>query len=142
MNKNSNYSQEIKINTSPKTVFEALNEGMDIWWGAISNSNFKSNGKFTITFENGYWWAFKITEFIPYQKLTWKCIDGEPEFNKEWIGHELHWDIKEVNQKTILNFHQIGLTPQLHCYEVCSTTWDMFITQKLKSYINKKSSTM
>ncbi|WP_203256017.1 hypothetical protein [Hyunsoonleella ulvae] len=99
------------------------------------------NGKFTITFDNGYWWTFRITEFKPNQKLTWICIDGEPEFNKEWIGHELHWDIKEENQKNLLNFHQIGLTPLLQCYKVCSTTWDMFIIQKLKSYVNKKSST-
>lgn len=141
MNKPLNYSQNIQIHANPKTIFEALNEGMNTWWGAVSNANFEVNGKFTITFDNGYWWTFRITEFKPNQKLTWICIDGEPEFNKEWIGHELHWDIKEENQKILLNFHQIGLTPQLQCYKVCSTTWDMFITQKLKSYVNKKSST-
>ncbi len=138
MDKNLNYSQHLKISANPKTIFDALNEGMNNWWGAISNSNFTANGQFTVTFENGYWWKFKIVEFTPNQKLTWECIAGEPEFNKEWIGHKLHWSITKENQYTILNFNQIGLTPQLDCYNICTSTWHMFITQKLKSYVNHK----
>lgn len=132
------YTQTIEVSVNAKEVFYALNEGLNYWWGNISQSQFELNGAFTITFENGYWWRFQIIEFIPNQKLTWKCVDGEPEFNKEWIAHELHWSISEENHRTKLTFLQIGLTPKLHCYEVCSSTWDMFITQKLSSYLNKK----
>ncbi|MGC6431073.1 MAG: hypothetical protein ACON5F_08530 [Jejuia sp.] len=130
-----NYKQQIQVSTNKKDVFYTLNEGLNLWWGSISDSSFELNGAFTITFENGYWWRFQIIEFIPNQKLTWKCIDGEPEFNKEWIGHELHWIISGENQHTTINFLQIGLTPKLHCYNVCSSTWDMFITKKLQSYL-------
>ncbi len=130
-----NYSIKIKVNATVEKVFNALNEDMDSWWGNISNSMFETNGQFTITFENGYWWTFKIIEFTPNSELVWKCIDGEPEFNKEWIGHVLHWQITEDNTEITINFHQTGLTPQLHCFEVCSTTWDMFITEKLKQYV-------
>lgn len=129
------YALFIEINSTSENVFKALTEGMNIWWGRISNSHFAQDGQFTITFENGYWWTFKIMEYQPNKELIWKCIDGEPEFNKEWIGHVLHWSIKEMGTKTLLNFQQTGLTPDLHCYEVCSSTWDMFLKKKLINYL-------
>ena len=132
-----NYSQEIQVKVGSKTSFKALNEGLNDWWGTISNASFELHGEFTITFDNGYWWRFKIIEFTPNEKLTWKCANGEPEFNKEWIGHELHWTISQESDQTSINFCQIGLTLHLHCYSVCSSTWDMFIIQKLKSYLNE-----
>ena len=130
-----NYSHQIEFTSSPKQIFHALNDGINYWWGKTSNSLFETGGQFTITFENGYWWTFKILEYSPNKELVWKCIDGEPEFNKEWVGHVLHWQIEEKESNTVLNFNQIGLTPQLHCFDACSSTWDMFITQKLKSFL-------
>ncbi len=130
------YSIQIEIAATPEKVFKSLNEGMNTWWGSISNANFKTNGQFTITFENGYWWTFKIMEYHPNEEIIWKCVDGEPEFNKEWIGHVLHWKIIEQDYKTVIEFQQIGLTPQLHCYQICSSTWNMFLREKLVSHLN------
>ncbi|WP_406682646.1 hypothetical protein N1F78_08060 [Seonamhaeicola sp. MEBiC1930] len=132
------YSIKIIVNTSSQSVFNALNEGMNSWWGEISNANFNQDGQFTITFENGYWWTFKIIEYSPNSELIWKCIDGEPEFNKEWIGHVLHWKIFEQDTKTIIDFQQIGLTPKLECYDICSSTWNMFLTEKLRENLNQQ----
>ncbi|TGV02821.1 SRPBCC family protein [Flavivirga rizhaonensis] len=133
-----NYKKQLKVNVSSKQVFCALNEGLHSWWGKISNSEFKAGGQFTIQFENDYWWTFKIIEYTPNQELVWKCIDGEPDFNKEWIGHVLHWEIEDLNGKSLINFNQVGLTPNIDCYEVCSTTWDRFITNSLKNYLEVK----
>ncbi|WP_034041832.1 hypothetical protein [Wocania ichthyoenteri] len=128
------YTQQIEVSANSKETFYALNEGLEFWWSRTSNTKFCIGGQFTIHFENGYWWTFKIVEYVFNKELIWKCIDGEPEFNKEWIGHILHWIIDEKDSKTIINFHQMGLTPELHCYDVCSSTWDMFLTKKLKAY--------
>lgn len=135
VNSTTNYSIQIEVTSNSIQVFEALNKGIDKWWGKTSNSQFEPNGQFTVTFENGYWWTFKIIKYSPNKELIWKCIDGEPEFNKEWIGHQLYWKIEEKENKTLLNFKQIGLTQKLHCYQVCSSTWDMFIAQKLRSFL-------
>lgn len=130
-----NYSKTIEISTTPKNVFKALNEGLNTWWGKISNEKFKNEGQFTITFENEYWWTFEILEYIPNKELVWKCVDGEPDFNKEWIGHILHWTIEGNKTKSTINFQQTGLTPELHCYDTCSKTWDMFISEKLNTFL-------
>ncbi|WP_282041634.1 SRPBCC family protein [Winogradskyella flava] len=131
------YRKQIKVASTAENVFKALTDHIHLWWSKTTDSFQKANGQFTITFDNGYWWTFKIIEFKPNSELVWKCIDGEPEFNKEWIGHVLHWLIIEDESETIINFHQAGLTPQLHCFEVCSSTWDMFITKKLKNYLER-----
>ena len=133
-----NYKNQLEVNASSEQVFFALNEGLHSWWGKISNSEFKTGGQFTIRFENGYWWTFKVIEYTPNHELVWKCMDGEPDFNKEWIGHVLHWEIKEQNGKRLINFHQVGLTPNIDCYNVCSTTWDRFITNSLKDFLEVK----
>ena len=97
-----NYSKSIEVNTKSQQVFKALTEDLHLWWGITSDSDFKEGGHFTIHFENGYWWTFKIMEFTPNKELIWKCIDGEPEFNKEWIGHVLHWNITKSESKTTI----------------------------------------
>ena len=130
-----NYSKSLEVNSSSQQVFKALTEDLHLWWGNISDSNFKEGGHFTILFDNGYWWTFKIMEFTPNKELIWKCIDGEPEFNKEWIGHVLHWNITKSESKTTIKLIQIGLTPEIECYNVCSTTWDMFIGERLTLHL-------
>jgi len=133
--KDNNYSKQIKVTVNSEKVFHALNEGLNIWWGKTSNTTYVKGGQFTITFENGYWWTFKIIEYSPNKELIWKCVDGEPLFNKEWIGHILYWSIDGKNNETTINFHQTGLNPEIHCYEVCSKTWDMFISENLKKHL-------
>ena len=136
METSQDYTISISLETSKQELFSALNENLGKWWGTISNSNFRESGCFTVTFENGYWWTFQILEFTPNEELIWKCVDGEPDFNKEWIGHILHWKISENEDTTTLDFHQTGLTQNLECYDTCSSTWNRFITKELVDYLN------
>lgn len=135
---NTNYHKQIEVSSTAKTVFNALTDDINLWWSNTNNSVQKEGGHFTIHFENGYWWTFKILELTPNHDIVWKCIDGEPDFNKEWIGHILHWEIIEDKSKTIIKFHQVGLSPKIECYEVCSRTWDMFITDRLKKHVETR----
>lgn len=130
-----NYKKQIEVLATAQQAFKALTQDLHLWWSKTSNSIQKTGGQFTIHFENGYWWTFKILEFTPNHEIIWKCIDGEPDFNKEWIGHVLHWEITEEESKTKINFNQVGLTPQIDCYDVCSSTWDMFIAKRLKAHL-------
>ena len=61
-----NYKNTIVTEASKEIIFKALNENLDSWWGKTSNSDFQAGGHFTITFENGYWWTFKILEHHKY----------------------------------------------------------------------------
>ncbi len=136
---NMNYNTQIVVKVDAKKAFIALTKNIHKWWSSTSKSDQKKGGQFTIQFDNGYWWTFNILEFTPYKKIVWECIDGEPDFNKEWIGHILQWELIKKDTELEINFHQIGLTPKVNCYEVCSKTWDMFITEKLRNHLQSNT---
>ena len=92
---NRNYEKTIETSANAKQVFTALTNDLCLWWGETKNSKFELDGKFTIEFKNGYWWTFEVSKYIYEEELVWECIDGEPLFNKEWIGHTLHWRIEK-----------------------------------------------
>ena len=134
-----NYKKQIEVSSTTEKVFKAITENIHLWWSRTTNSSQKAGGQFTVHFENGYWWTFKILEYIPNKDLVWKCISGEPEFSKEWIGNILHWKIEGNNLTTTVRFEQTGLTKELHCFDECSSTWDMFIGESLKHFLEKNT---
>ncbi|OUR94640.1 hypothetical protein A9Q87_03125 [Flavobacteriales bacterium 34_180_T64] len=137
-----NYAKTIKVNANSTLIFKALTENLHLWWGKTTNHNFKTGGHFTVHFENGYWWTFKIMEYTPNHELVWKCIDGEPDFNKEWIGHVLHWEIKASELSTYIQLTHFGLTPETDCFDVCSKTWNMYIEKHLKKFLHSKNTSV
>ncbi len=130
------YTQHVRIKSSSKNAFEALTREIPNWWGSVDHSIQGINEDFTITFGNAYW-TFKIVDYRPNQLLIWKCIDGQPELNNEWIGHMLKWTIEEDANATMVSLIQEGLNESLPCYDVCSAAWDRFILVSLKAYLEK-----
>ena len=131
-----NYTQEVEINSSAEKTFIAITKQLNDWWGKTDKSVAKIGDEFTTTFGKAYW-KFKVVEFIPNKKVTWSCLGGEPEFNAEWIGTTLYWDIDYSGNLTQVRFKHDGLTPELQCYNICAQTWNMFISQSLKEFLEK-----
>lgn len=129
-----NYSQNIKVSASSEKVFKAITSQLNDWWGRTDNSVSKIGDEFTTKFGSAFW-KFRVLEFIENEKLTWECIGGEPEFNAEWIGTKVFWEISKENEKAKIDFLHQGLTPEFKCYNICAPTWDMFIAQSLKSFV-------
>jgi len=129
-----NYNQEFTTNVNPEIIFKAITQHLNDWWGNTDNTVFKVGDEFTTSFGNAFW-KFQIIEFELNNKVTWKCIDGKPEFNAEWIGTSIYWNISSSDEFTKITFIHDGLTPEFECYDICAPTWDMFITKSLKNFI-------
>ena len=129
-----NYNIETKIKSGQTNIFNAIVKHLDDWWGKTDGELNKAGDKFTISFGNSYW-KFRVIDFVENRKISWECIDGEPEFNREWIGSKIHWIISESEKDSIVRMEHFGLTPQLDCYDICSVTWDKFIGDSLKSFV-------
>lgn len=128
------YSIKVNIEADSSKVFIAILNHLNDWWGvSVGNLN-KIGDEFTTTFGKSYW-KFRIIDFKENTKIIWKCIDGEPEFNREWIGSEINWTILNNDKYSTVQMEHIGLTPKLDCYNVCSATWDKFIGESLKSFV-------
>lgn len=132
--KDTNYHIDIKVNAPASEIFSALTQKLDLWWGKTDKSVNTIDDEFTISFGDAFW-SFKITEYVTNSKLTWECIGGKPDFNAEWIGDILYWTIKETDTATHVSLLQVGLTPDMNCYDICAPTWDKFIMISLKSFV-------
>lgn len=128
------YSLNIKVSVSSEKVFNAITSQLNEWWGKTSNEVSKEGDEFITKFGSAFW-KFRVIEFIENEKLTWECIGGEPDFNAEWIGTKIFWEIIPSENTTKVVFVHEGLTPEFKCYNICAPTWDMFITESLKSFV-------
>lgn len=133
-NQKENYYQEIIVKTTIKKAFAALTKNIDLWWGKTEEPLTKVGDTFIVNFGDANW-SFKVTEFDPSIKVTWECIGGNPDFNAEWIGDVLYWNIEKLNDKVKISLLQKGLTPEMNCYEICNLGWNHYITKSLQSYL-------
>lgn len=129
-----NYSKKIAYKTTPEILFQATTQSLELWWGKTDTAVAKVGDEFRTSFGKAFW-EFKISELVPNEKVTWECVDGQPEFEHEWVGTKLHWNISTDGNETHLSFTHEGLTPSFECYDVCAPTWDMFISTSLKSFV-------
>ena len=135
------YNKTVLISSNKEEVYLALTEEISKWWGDIDNIVQKKGDIFTVSWGEP-WYKFKVTEFKPFNKITWECIDcnqiiGDLKgVEKEWVGTKLQWEIKTINDKEVeVNIIHQGLIPEFACYKVCSSAWDNFVGNSLKNYL-------
>lgn len=114
------YKQEVIINARPEKVFDAIAKDVQKWWGFTNSPVNKVGDEFTTRFSPTYW-KFRISEFLPGEKISWECIDathvhrGYENIEKEWVGTVASWELKSENEQTKVNFSHNGLTTELNC---------------------------
>lgn len=135
---NQNYHKKVKVNATPKQVFEAVTKSINEWWsenfqGRAEKEGDEFTARFGATFK-----TMRITFVEENRKIIWLCIDQHietppgiaPLNNKqEWVGNNIVWEIEEEATGSIIKHTHIGLTPDVECWGVCETGWD----QTLKS---------
>jgi len=141
---NTNYSRTITVAASAEDAYKALTQGFEYWWTKPDEPITKVNGKATFTFPPGEGhWTFQATDLKPGQYVEMVCIDalhlheGMPKaIEKEWLDTKIIWHIKETGRQSEIHFEHRGLTPDLHCYDVCREGWDYFFVDSLKAYLD------
>ncbi len=134
------FDQQVTISSSAESVFTAITQNIQDWWGKTDSVVSKLGDEFTTSFDQTFW-KFRIIEFVPNQKLIWECIDarhiheGYEGIEKEWLGTKVYWKIITVSEnESVLEFSHDGLTPDLNCYEICTMGWERFVSVSLKRY--------
>ncbi len=139
-----NYSKTIRVKANPEDAFRALTTGYDQWW-TITDNQFTEIGdriKFTFPPHVSYW-TFEAKRLEPNNTVELECVEAfhiimdKPDAPEtEWLGTRARWRIEPCGEETDIHFEHEGLTPDLHCYEVCETGWDMFFVNSLKAYLD------
>ena len=141
-----NYEKTINVQANPEQVFHALTAQMALWWTTHTEGTLISVGdKIKVDFppNNGHW-TFEATTLVPDRVVELKCIDahhvvaGQPtEIEEEWLGTELRWHISADGDGSKVAFEHVGLTPELHCYDICHEGWGFFFATSFAAHLNE-----
>lgn len=138
MNANQDFSVTFLVDNPPQEVFDAINNPRGWWSQAIEGQTDKLGAEFDYHYRDVHRARFKITEFVPGQKVVWHVLDNYFNFiqdQNEWIGTDAVFEIAKQGDQTEVRFTHTGLVPAYECYEVCSNAWGIYITQSLRDLI-------
>jgi len=148
--KKSNFTFTLLTDKSPHAVYEAVNN-VRAWWSGfyeehIEGDTEKPGDEFTFTAAGGaHISKQKLVEVVPDKKIVWLIVDSEFSFvekGDEWTGTKVIFDISKKGNQTQLVFTHEGLTPEIECYEDCSSGWSLYLTEKLAPLINATKTAM
>ena len=132
---NQNFNAVFLFDKNPKEVFEAVNNVAGWWSETVEGSTHNVNDEFVYRHGDLHYSKHKLTEVNPYKRVVWLTTDSELTFanNKtEWTGTSIVFEITETNGQTQLSFTQIGLVPQLDCYDACQGGWTYYLQSLAK----------
>jgi len=129
-----NYTTSIEVEQTPAEVFKAITQP-GAWWSLeIEGGTKKLNDVFDYHYKDAHRCQMKLIEVIPDKKVVWQVLDNYFNFTQdehEWKGDTIVFEIAPKGNKTQLTFTQVGLTPEMECYDVCEKAWGNYIENSL-----------
>lgn len=109
----------------PAAVYEALTSvsGLADWWTEDTTGDAShAGGIIAFRFTAGGF-DIEVTELVPDKRVTWKVVDGPP----EWIETTITWELSEADGYAIVMFSHDGWREQVPFMAHCSTKWAIYL---------------
>jgi hypothetical protein len=135
---NQSYTTTFTVDQTPQAAFAAINNVRGWWSQAVEGDTDRLGAEFNYHYQDVHRATFKITEFVPGQKVVWHVLDNYFNFIKdknEWVGTDIIFEIAPKGGKTEVHFTHKGLVPDYECYDVCSNAWGSYISRSLRDLI-------
>ncbi len=71
----------------------------------------------------------KVVELDPINRMTWQCIDSDP----EWIGTNVSFELEQRGGKTAVTLRHTDWREVTDFYRFCNYNWAIFLLS-LKQY--------
>jgi len=135
------YSSEIELAAPRSTVYAALTtqQGIRSWWTESCDVG-SEIGSQTIVRFGATFKVMRIESLLPDSEVSWKVTDARLEVpglkrTDEWIGTTITFRLVSVSDSvTRLRLEHHGLTPDVECFEICTSGWHQFLGS-LKLYV-------
>jgi uncharacterized protein YndB with AHSA1/START domain len=116
---------------SPKKVYDALTtiDGLAGWWTNDTTGSTDVGGVIKFRFPPGGF-DMEVIEQRPAESVTWKVVDGPP----EWIGTTIDWQLRQDGKYTMVLFKHQGWKEPVEFMHHCSTKWASYLLS-LKSLV-------
>ena len=136
--KEQDYHISITVDATAHEAFNCINSVTKCWTENLEGSSQKLDDEFNYHNKDVHISKMKLIEIIPNKKVVWLVMNNHFNFTKdksEWTGNEIIFEITEKDNKTQLQFTQLGLVPEYECYDICSDAWSNYIKNSLCSLI-------
>src|SRR5689334_14099331 len=136
--KEKSFSTTIKVDQTPKEVFNAVNNVRGWWSEDVKGNTSKLKDEFLYHYEDIHRAKIKIIEMVPDERVVWHVVDNYFNFTKdkkEWTDTKIIFEISKEGKKTQLRFTHEGLVPSYECYEICNDAWTNYIKDSLYKLI-------
>jgi len=128
------YLYEIQLSSESHAVMHAIStaEGISGWWSK-ANTMWKENGDEFLSVDFGrIKKLMKVQRPDPLSRMTWDVLECTL---SEWPGTQITFNLSPTHGGgTLLRLEHKGLTPELECFQSCSTGWEYFMAS-LKQYV-------
>jgi hypothetical protein len=127
---NSNFRTSILVDKTPNDVFNAINNVSGWWSEEIEGGTDKLNDEFHYHYQDVHRSKMKIVELVPNKKVVWQVLDNYFSFTNdknEWKGNTIVFELTEKDNRTQLQFTQVGLVPEYECFDICENAWNTYI---------------
>ena len=117
---------------SPDRVYEALTtlDGLSGWWTEKTAGETDVGGVVEFRFPPVGGFDMEVLEARPGERVTWRVVDGPP----EWVGTTIDWQLRQDGDWTIVLFAHRGWSEPVEFMHHCSTKWGSFLLS-LKSLV-------
>lgn len=132
------FTTSFSVDRPPGAVFAAINDVRGWWSGDIEGEADAPGATFTYRHEDVHYSRQRIAELVPGRLVVWHVEDARLSFTDapdEWIGTDITFEIVPSDTATEVRFTHRGLTPELACYEACSSAWAFYVRDRLQRLI-------
>ena len=132
------FTTSFTVDRSPAEVFAAINDVRGWWTGDIEGPTAAVGDEFTYRYEDVHRSTQRVTELVPGRRVVWLVTDARLSFTDdpaEWTGTQVVFDIRAGDAGTEVRFQHVGLSPDVDCYESCSSAWAHYVNGSLRRHI-------
>jgi len=128
------YQATIQVKSSPDAVFDAITtaNGLAAWWNPVTGSG-ETGGELRFMMNAPEPLVIHVDEAIRSTLVRWTVADCP--FLPDWVGTKPTFTITPVDADTSeLHFRHKGLSEELECIEMCTRSWNHYMTS-LRDYL-------
>ena len=128
------YQTTIRVKASADALFDALTTvtGLAAWWNPATGSG-ETGGELRFIMNAPEPLVIHVDEAIRPTSVRWTVTDCP--FLPDWIGTRPTFTITPVDGDTSeLHFHHQGLSEELECIDMCTRSWNHYMTS-LRDYL-------